>query len=134
MRKPRGTKTVWWTWVQFAVLCISIPTNVILWLDRRSQELNHFARYLRRCRQEMQKQLHRERTTIAGERAELLRFHEQIRSAGDSTSVAGSVSGLLVHLPWIKQEIAGTSPSAPGAQLRVASDLITADPEPSSAD
>ena len=38
MDKPRGTKTVWWTWVQFAVLCISIPTNVFLWLDRRSQE------------------------------------------------------------------------------------------------
>ena len=31
MTKNIGEKTNWWTWVQFVVLAISIPTNVILW-------------------------------------------------------------------------------------------------------
>ncbi|SRR5579883_664105 len=112
---------------------VAASCDVAAQLDRRSQELNCFARYLRRCRQEIHEQLSRERTQIAGERAELLRFHEEIRASGETT-VAGKVSGLLVHLPWIKQEIAGTSPSAPGAQLRDGPNLMAVDPERSTVD
>ena len=38
MDKSRSTRTGWWTWVQFGVLCLSIVANVFLWVDRRAQD------------------------------------------------------------------------------------------------
>ncbi len=97
-------------------------------LDRRSQELNHFARYLRRCR----RQLARDRAILVAERSELLRFHEVIREVGNPAAGTARVGGRLDQLPALKQEIAGTSPSAPGEQIRDDSDDITVDLEHSS--
>ncbi|HTU90870.1 MAG TPA: FHA domain-containing protein [Gemmataceae bacterium] len=45
----------------------------------------------------------------------------------------GSVRDRLAELPHLKQELAGTSPSAPGEQLRLGSQQLTADPAPSPA-
>jgi pSer/pThr/pTyr-binding forkhead associated (FHA) protein len=97
-------------------------------LDQRSQELNHFARYLRRSRQQLVEQLAHERAAIAKERHELLRFHEEIRTAG----LGRSASRRLAKLSSIRRAIAGTSPSAPGQELRSQPEINLMDLERSS--
>lgn len=93
-------------------------------LDRRSQELNHFARYLNRCRQ----QLSHERALIAQEHDELLRFHEAIRGACERTRGGSRVSIRLAQIPSLREKISGSAPSAPGEQLRTTSAFITVAP------
>ena len=102
--------------------------ELALLLDRRSEELNHYARHLRRCR----RQLARDRAVIVAERSELMRFHEVIRGVSNPTAGTARVGERLDQLPALKQEIAGTSPSAPGQELRASSDDINVDLEHSS--
>jgi hypothetical protein len=79
-------------------------------LDRRSQELNCFARHLRRCRQQLHEQS-----------AELARLRDEIRIAKEGAIRQGSLRDRLANIHRLKQELAATSsPSAPGDQLRPA--------------
>ena len=83
-------------------------------LDRRSQELNCFARYLRRCRQQLLEQRTRPR--------------EDGRTSSERSVPASAIRERLVQLRALKQELMGTSASAPGEQLRAGAELVTADP------
>jgi pSer/pThr/pTyr-binding forkhead associated (FHA) protein len=61
----------------------SIPPELAVLLDRRSQELNHFARYLRRCRQQMREPapppvVEEPETTASSE--EVIRWQEQCQA------------------------------------------------------
>ncbi|MGH7172682.1 MAG: FHA domain-containing protein [Gemmataceae bacterium] len=80
-------------------------------LDRRSHELNCFARYLRRCQQQLLEQMPQQR--------------EEGRTASDRSPHASGIRERLAHLHSLKQEIAGTSASAPGDQLRAGMELVT---------
>ena len=79
-------------------------------LDRRSQELNCFARYLRRCRQQLLEQT---------------RPREEGHPASERKPRASGIRERLVQLPSLKQELSGTSASAPGDTLRTSVELVT---------
>lgn len=89
-------------------------------LQARQAELEAAAR-------EAELQMSRERAVIARERAELTRLRDDIRIARDRTAREGSVRDRLAQLSSLKPDLAGSSPSAPGDQLRVDSALVTAD-------
>jgi pSer/pThr/pTyr-binding forkhead associated (FHA) protein len=80
-------------------------------LDRRSQELDYFARYLRRCRQQLLEQMTRQ--------------HEEGRTISERMARASTIRERLAQLRSLKQELAGTSASAPGDQLRTGTELVT---------
>lgn len=84
-------------------------------LDRRSQELDCFAQYLRRCQRQLLEQMEKPR--------------EEIRSASQGTVRASGIRERLAQLHKLKEEIVGTSPSAPGDQLRADREVVTANPE-----
>ena len=79
-------------------------------LDRRSQELNCFARYLRRCRQQLLEQTARQR--------------EEGRTVSERSTRASGIRERLAQLRSLKQEIIGASASAPGDQLRAGTELV----------
>lgn len=75
----------------------------------------------------------RERAVIARERAELTRLRDEIRISRERTTREGDIRNRLAQLRSLKQNLTGTSPSAPGDRLREPAE-VTANPVRGSVD
>jgi pSer/pThr/pTyr-binding forkhead associated (FHA) protein len=110
-------------------------------LERDRQELNEQLRELQArqndieaASREAELQMSRERAAIAHERAELTRLRDEIRLSRERGSRASGIRERLAHLRSLRQELSGTSASAPGNQRREEADIKEENPVRGSVD
>ncbi len=80
-------------------------------LQARQSDIESIAR-------EAEFQMSRERAVLARERAELTRLRDEIRVARERGPRADDIRERLAHLRSLRQDLSGTSPSAPGNHRR----------------
>ncbi len=90
-------------------------------LQARESDIESVAR-------EAEFQMSRERAVLARERAELTRLRDEIRLARERGHRAGDIRERLAHLRSLRQDLSGTSPSAPGNHRREESDVKEENP------
>jgi len=95
---------------QTAEAVVAASQELARLLDRRGQELNCFARYLRRWHKRLLEQMPSRR--------------EEGRTASERAPRASGIRQRLALLHSLKQELSGTSASAPGEQRRASAELV----------